>query len=151
MKTKIISAFPGTGKTYFQTRNSEKKIVDLDSNNFTGGHNNGGKVISELFPYNYIQAIKGHIIKSDILFTSIHREIRDMLVNTGVDFTLVYPKRELKEEYLERFRKRSDPEQFVELFSKNWDVILEELESQKSCRHVVLGGGEYITDVLTGL
>jgi len=151
VKTKIISAFPGTGKTYFQTRNSDKKIVDLDSNNFTSGHDSGGKVLSEDFPLNYIQAIKEQIDKSDVLFISIHREVRDMLINTGIDFTLVYPKSELKEEYLERFRKRSDPEQFVELISKNWYAILKELESQKNCRHVVLGSGEYITDVLTGL
>ena len=150
MKTKIILAFPGTGKTYFQTRNSDKKIVDLDSNDFTGGHDGGGKVLSEGFPSNYIQAINEQIDESEVLFISIHREVRDMLFNTGVEFILVYPKRELKEEYLERFRKRSDPKQFVELFSKNWDAILKELESQKNCKHIVLGSGEYITDVLTG-
>jgi hypothetical protein len=151
MRTRIISAFPGTGKTYSQTRNSDKKIVDLDSNNFTSGHDSSGKVISEGFPSNYIQAISEHISKSDILFISIHREVREMLANTGIDFTLVYPKRELKEEYLERFRERGDSGQFVELFSKNWDAILKELESQKNCKHVVLGCGEYITDVLSGL
>jgi len=151
MKTKIISAFPGTGKTYFQALNSNKKIVDLDSNDFTGGYSRNGKVLLGRFPSNYIQAVNERIGKSDILLISIHQEVRDMLSYSSINFMLIYPKRELKEEYLQRFRKRGDSEQFIELFSKNWDAILEQLELKKNCRHVVLGSGEYITGLLAGL
>jgi hypothetical protein len=149
MNTQIISAFPGTGKTYFKTQNSDKRVFDLDSNEFTNGHDIDGKVVSRHFPSNYLQAIKEHIGKTDVLFISIHREVRDMLTNTGIDFTLVYPKRELKEEYMERFRKRGDSESFIELFSKNWDAILKELENQPNCRHLILCRAEYIADAIS--
>lgn len=152
MKTIIISAFPGTGKSYFVTKHAVNTlVVDLDSNSFTNGHNEHGKVKSNEFPLNYIKAIEEQIGVAHILFVSIHQELRDVLVERGLDFTLVYPERSLKDEYLQRFSNRDDPQDFIELFANNWNPILRQLEDQRQCKHIVLKNHQYIADIIKDL
>ena len=60
MKTKIISAFPGVGKTYFHERN--KRIsIDSDSSHFSWVKDENGNNTKERnpeFQNNYINHIK---------------------------------------------------------------------------------------------
>ena len=68
MKTRIISAFPGTGKSYFHN-NSEYSTLDSDSSEFSWIINDDGdKVRNPNFPSNYISHIKDNIGKADFIF-----------------------------------------------------------------------------------
>lgn len=150
MKTRIISAFPGAGKSYLVKSHAHRKtIVDLDSNEYTLGHDKTGKVLGGDFPANYIHAINDQLGKVDILLVSIHKEVRQALQNAGLEFTLVYPEIKLKTEYIDRFVKRKDPQSFIDLFNDNWDQIIEQLKSQEDCEHIVLKSGQYLNDVMT--
>ena len=63
MKTKIISAFPGVGKTYYHERNKEISI-DSDSSHFSWVKDENGNNTKERnpeFPNNYINHIKENI------------------------------------------------------------------------------------------
>lgn len=133
----LLSAFPGTGKSYFY-KNSKKTVLDSDSSTFD----------KSKFPENYMKHIKGNKKKADYIMISSHKEVRDALVENDLDFTLVYPDISLKDEYLKRYKERGSNEKFVELLSKNWENWIEELESQKGCRKIVLKSGIYISDVL---
>ena len=148
MKTNIIAAFPGTGKSYLVRNNKlDRKVVDVDSNAYTQGHDSDGNLASEEFPGNYIQAIKKQIDRTDVLLISIHSEVLDALRREQIKFTVVYPEMELKSEYISRFQERQDPSEFIELFNKNWQAILERLQDQKGCKHFVLRSGQHLADL----
>ncbi|KKK65553.1 hypothetical protein LCGC14_2972950, partial [marine sediment metagenome] len=96
IKTIIISAFPATGKTHFY-RNTKLKVLDSDSSHFSWLPN---KQRHPNFPENYIDHIKQNMGDVFIILISSHKVVRDALVKEGIKFTLIYPNRELKEEYL---------------------------------------------------
>ena len=135
-ETTLISAFPGVGKSYLFKTNKNKVILDSDSSKFDKKH----------FPDNYIQHIKKNIGKADIICISSHKEVRDTLVENQLFFTLVYPERSLKKEYVERYKERGNDDNFVKLLEKNWGSWMDELENQKGCKHVRLKSGEYLSD-----
>ena len=137
MKTLLCSAFPGTGKTYF-FNNSDKTVLDSDSSTFDKSQ----------FPANYIKYIKDNIGKVKLIFISSHKIVRDALVENGLDFVLVYPSPDLKDDYIQRYKKRGNAEGFVDLLLNNWDNWMIELENQKGCRRIVLQKGQYISDVI---
>ncbi len=152
MKTTVVLAFPGAGKSYFAANNdSGLKIIDLDSHSYTLGHGKDGKVRSADFPDNYIKAIKDHLGRADLLFVSIHQEVRDALQREGTPFILVYPEDGLRAEYIERYRQRHTPQSFmsISVITDNWSAILEQLKNQKGCKHVVLKSGQFVSDIMS--
>lgn len=148
MITKVISAFPGTGKSFFASVARRNNIVDLDSGEYTLGYTADGKIRNPAFPDNYLWAIKEYIGTVDVVFVGCQPETIAALRKEGISFTLVYPGRELKSEYVNRFRGRHNQQAFIDLLSNNWDVFLDFLESQKDCEHIVLGSKQYISDVI---
>ncbi len=140
--TTLCAAFPGTGKTYFYENN--ENILDSDSSKFDKSE----------FPDNYIKYIKDEYIKGKLFLNetrviciSSHKEVRDALVENDLWFTLIYPDRSLKDEYIERYTKRGNNEKFVELITTNWDDWITELENQTRCTHIVLQSGQFISDI----
>ncbi|RYX79336.1 hypothetical protein EON76_01275 [bacterium] len=148
MRTKIIAAFPGTGKSYFAMSLSQiSKITDLDTNDYIHGYDKNGKVINQAFPKNYIDSIKGVIGQTDILLIGCQPEVLNLLREEDASTILVYPDRRLKEEYMIRFHKRGDSQAFSRLLYDNWDQFLDYLESQGGERSI-LESGQYISDVI---
>ena len=138
--TLLVSAFPGCGKShFFKTKNTPSyTILDSDSSTFDKSD----------FPDNYIKHIKSNIGKADVIMISSHKDVRDALLKEDMKFTLVYPNRYLKDEYISRYKKRGSNQKFIELLDKNWDVWISELEEQKGCKHIQLLEGQYLDDVL---
>ena len=135
----VVSAFPGTGKTWFYKKWEDSGVVfDSDSSQFP----------KDGFPANYITAIKAKMEFADIVMVSSHKVVRDALLDAGIRFLLVYPDISLKEEYLKRFVDRGSPAAFVELLSQNWDAWIAELEVQGGCERCVLKSGEFLSDVI---
>ena len=137
MKTTLISAFPGTGKTYF-FNNTDKIVLDSDSSKFD----------KKDFPQNYINHIKNNIDKADIILISSHKEVRDALVANNLYFTLVYPEKNLKDDYVLRYLNRGSPDVFIFLLKNNWDLWIDELKNQENCNHIVLKRNQYIFDII---
>ena len=135
--TKLYAAFPGCGKSHYY-RNSELDVLDSDSSTFD----------KSKFPENYIEHIKNNMGKVDVIMISSHKEVRDALVDNELPFTLVYPDKDLKGDYVARYKERGSPEKFVELISKNWYNWIGELKDQEGCEKIVLKQGEYLSDVL---
>lgn len=142
---KIISAFPGTGKSYYCNNPSWEQYVpdgfccDSDSSKFDKTN----------FPQNYIDHIKQRILDGYArIFISSHKDVRDALVANGLEFTLVYPDKSLKEEYMKRYKDRGNSDQFLVLLEKNWENWIDECMNQSGCTHIVLKSGQFITDVI---
>lgn len=135
----VIAAFPATGKTWLTER--RPYCVDSDSSRWSRDHD---------WPENYMRAIDGWLTGEYIryVFVSTHTEVRAALVERGIPFTLVYPHLDLRDEYAQRLRDRGSPEGMVALIFSKWDRFLAECAFQVGCRHVVLGPGQYLADVI---
>ncbi len=140
MSAKLIAGFPATGKSTAFDKYSESEYIFLDSDS--------SKFDKDFFPVNYIKHIKDNIDKADVIFVSSHDVVRNALVNNGLWYTLVYPNKYLKNEYIKRYKDRGNPQQFIDLVEKNWDMWISECELQKGCEHVVLESYEYISDII---
>lgn len=114
------------------------EVLDSDSSKFDKAH----------FPQNYIEHIKSNLGKVDIIMVSSHKEVRDVLVENGIPFILVYPSPEIKEEYIQRYIDRGNTGSFVQLLNNNWEIWLKELEKQKGCKKIKLEKGQYLSDVI---
>lgn len=138
-KTIIVSAFPGTGKTHFFENSRKLTILDSDSSKFDKNH----------FPKNYIEHILENIGKVDVVLVSSHKIVRDALVEAGIPFILVYPKKELKAEYIERYKQRGNLKDFVDLIEKNWDSWIDGCSGQTKCFKHQLSSNEYLSSFLS--
>lgn len=149
MNSRTICAFPGSGKSYYVKISEQKEsVIDLDSNEYTSGHNPDGKVRNLDFPANYIKDIKKHVGLTQTIMVSCHLPVIKALVKEGFAPTLIYPEQELLSEYQKRYKSRQDSQPFIDLLSQNWDMFLHELSKQRDCNHIVLKEGQYISDVL---
>ena len=135
MKTRIISAFPGMGKSFVSSMNIET-CLDSDSSNFSwlkkpdlsgDGVGTNSDVRNPEFPANYIAHIKENIGKYEFIFVSSHEVVRKALIQECIFFYLVYPVVWMKDVFIERYVKRKSPQSFIDLISKNWDNWINEL------------------------
>lgn len=156
MKTKIISAFPGTGKSYYH-KNHPDTTLDSDSSQFSWLYDkDGNKCLDEegnqirnpYFPKNYIEHIKSNIGKYEYIFVSSHEEVREELVDNCLYFYLIYPDYNDKELYIKRYKQRGSPESFIELINNKWEDWIEELEDQGDCINLQLPPTLTISDLL---
>lgn len=133
---KVIAGFPGVGKSTFVKSHSD--VLDSDSSTFDKSD----------FPANYIKHIRKTIDSGKTILVSTHDAVRKALVDNGIDFTLVYPDKTLKQSYLKRYKERGSPSAFVDMMNDKWDSFVSGCESQKHCKHIKLKDGQYIADVL---
>ncbi|CAL1778151.1 hypothetical protein ABNavy71_042 [Acinetobacter phage AB-Navy71] len=163
-KIGFISAFPGTGKSSiygnapknglwplrtsgtFVFRGIPSKdmafVYDSDSSLFDKAE----------FPANYIrhmkEIIQRHAGENYLVLSSSHAEVRSEMQKIGIPYTLVYPDRSLKDEYIARYKRRGSPEAFIKLMSEKWDDFIDSCEFDTKCDKIVLQQGEYLADVL---
>lgn len=138
MFTKVISGFPGVGKsTVFNNREDYRyPILDSDSSTFDKSE----------FPLNYLAHILQETNKGNVILCSSHDTVRQALFDNAVPFHLVYPHRSLKMEYLSRYTERGSPEAFVSLMYSKWDEFIDGCESQKGCTKSILLSGQFLSD-----
>jgi hypothetical protein len=79
--------------------------------------------------------------------------VRDALLKKGIPFVLVYPDRNIKDEYIQRYKDRGNNDAFVDLLEKNWDNWMDEMDQMEAPKgqtlyKVKLGSGQYLTDVI---
>ncbi|WP_222928525.1 hypothetical protein [Sutcliffiella horikoshii] len=142
--TKIISGFPAIGKSYL-TQNTELVVLDSDSSNFSWIRE--GERHPD-FPNNYIQHIQQNIGKADYILVSSHDIVRKALQENQIEYVLIYPSKNLKNEYLERYRNRGSDEKFISFIDSNWDAFIDDIENESFPRLLKLESGEFLEDVL---
>lgn len=104
-----------------------------------------------VFPNNYIQHICDNIGEVDLILASTHHEVRTALELANLQYGVVVPAIECKEEYLQRYVQRGSPESFVKLLDDNWDAwvcdLYEESILSPYCFPVIrLRSGENLSD-----
>ena len=140
MKTKIIAAFPGMGKSAFSNHHPEL-CSDSDSSNFSWVKDEDGKNTKKRnpeFPQNYIDHIKDLIGNYEYVFVSSHKEVREALEENCIFYYLVIPGIARKEEFIERYKNRNSPEGFIKFIEDNWTIWLDECRELSVGRKIVV-------------
>ena len=135
----IVSGFPGIGKSNL-AQNSSLRVQDSDSSKFP----------KDKFPANYIKHIQTTYKDYDITLVSSHQLVREALVAAGLDFWLVYPQADLKNEYLRRYARRLSPPEFIKMMDENWDSFIQSCQAQQGAKHLQLKSGQYLDNVIGG-
>lgn len=159
MDTIIIAAFPLCGKTWCHDYSCtlDRTSLDSDSSKFHWithaiADEEGNPIVTKDenpdFPENYVEHIKNNIGKYDFIFVSTHESVLDALDAAGLDYVLVYPEKQLMEEWIGRYWVRSlkDKNGFdVNKLYKMWRVWINSLDGRakahrayklKSCQHL---------------
>ena len=102
MKTIIISAFPGMGKSYTANHLSQYKMFDLESSNYSWIEIDNKKIRNPVFPQNYIKTIKNLIFQNlyQIIFISSHKIV--FLKYWGAKIDILEKKKLHKQQLLEK-------------------------------------------------
>lgn len=149
--TKIVSAFPATGKSYF-SKHSGLVVLDSDSSRYGWiTAPDGAKVRNRDFPANYIKHIQANMGKADYILVSSHEAVRQALRAAGLEYLLVYPDRALRADYVRRCERRSDNGFPIQTMLDNWDAWIDSCEAEHGTHAIKLWEGQYLSDVLTRL
>lgn len=105
------------------------------------------------FPDNYIEYIKDQLEfdKYDYIFVSSHESVRKALNEEGIDFIIVFPKRKLKNEWINRCYLRENNGFPLSVLVDNWDKWIDQmyLEIRSGHRYKILKSNQYLSDVLS--
>lgn len=147
MNQQIVAGFPGIGKSHLFKNPQGFVVADSDSSFFSWA-DPVAKVRHPEWPKNYIQNIFDAETSVDILCVSTHKEVRDEMAMNGIRYNLVYPSLEMRSEYIQRYKDRGSDPEFIALLKRMYEPWINELATQKGCKHIVLQSGQYLADVV---
>lgn len=84
----------------------------------------------------------------EYIFVATDPEGLTLLHKEGFDITLVYPRNELRNEYLDRYIERDSPHDFIGVFMKYWNPWISELKEISYCKHIILEKSQYLKDII---
>lgn len=142
----IIIGYPGVGKTSLAGRYNQ--YIDLESSHFNDafGEKPSGwfipycKVAEDLSKYGYR------------VFVSCHKEVQEYFSKSDEYVMVLYPAIELKEQWLDRVRRRFDNDtstknkKAIENVEKYWDIQINSLNNSPFEHKLVLKDMNYILD-----
>ena len=134
----IISGFSNIGKIYL-IKNKNINCIDFDTCYF--------KKINNWINI-YVECVLALKEKYDYVLITTYGEILNELNKRNIEYYLVYPKRELKEEYHNRAIKRGSDNDFIEGFFSRWDTHIDDCIKNKNKNKIVLNENEYLSDVI---
>lgn len=142
MTMRVVSGFPGVGKSTLVKRAGALGVHCMDSDSSTFS--------KDEFPENYLAHIDLHYrTRTGLMLVSSHEQVRNGMVSRVIPYLLVYPSLDCKQEYIDRYQERGSPEQFLKLLDLNWEPWIESCREQLGCSHRVLGPGQYLADAVS--
>lgn len=139
----IISAMPGVGKSFYAKKNPEEAI-DLDSSSY--------KLKDGTHDYKkYIKCVEEADKKYEVVFCSSHREMRENLKKSDLNFYFVAYLPEMKENVIKRILKRNtdqNNERIAKVVNGLWDAWLEERAVGNPLGIYELAPGQYIDFII---
>ena len=136
--TVLCAAFCGSGKTFI-CNSSEYSAVEVEFWEYK---------IKGLTK-KYVKDVKKQIGKVDYVFLATDPDGLDLLHKEGFNIVLVYPKKELRNQYLDRYIERDNPYDFIGTMMLRWNKIIDELDELSYCKKIILKEGEYLSDVIS--
>ncbi len=150
-----VWGFPGIGKS---SVSAAYNAVDADSAYFRYKFKNGipssllrrgvwdNVSLSPDFPANYLSYINK--VSADMVFLNCHISVLDHLDKDSV--IVVYPSKELKGEYLDRYIARGDNDSYIEYMDECFEDIIDCLEKSPYRKLVISEPDVYLQDLING-
>ena len=155
----IIAAHAGTGKTRFA-----KNVYDsvdfvcmpykyylpdglLSCDEAESSKANMDLELREEWPDNYIKAVINRYNENRYVIIPPIAPVLEALRKEEIPYILCYPERSAKDEYERRYKERGNTEEFLNIFIGYWDGFLDQMESDPGEQHIVMGRGEFLTDL----
>ena len=88
-----------------------------------------------------------HRYPGEVLVIPTDRTIMHWLERDAIPYTVVYPSRNLKEEYRARYLGRGNTESFMELFIGGWDMWMDSVRDNNGSQ-IELQSGEFLSDAV---
>lgn len=153
---KVICGFPGIGKTYL-FNNQDKlgiKVADSDSSKFSKIKNDTGELIQNPdFPANYIKHIVDLINTHEVnyILVSSHHDVREALAKASIPYTVIFPEKNMKEIYIQRYQDRGSPEKFISFLENKFDEFVDDCDSDinASCKVIFDLPSDTLYDYIT--
>lgn len=147
----IVSGFAGIGKSYFAEKYKDKyDILDLDSSSYSWiTKDDGTKEKNPCFALDYLEAINDMRKCVDFLFVSTHEDIRREMKRHAIPFITVCPKREAKDQWIKRLKKRNPDDRIIPIMEENWDKFLDglDLDSKYTGQMLITLDGDKYLDI----
>lgn len=164
----IYAAYAGTGKSYFCQEHPEAIDLICMPFKYTNLPEIYGSIESDrkgeqvkanqelifrshwvLYYYWAIKYLLYYCPEIPIVIPTIDL-ILNFLEEDQIPYTLIYPEKNLKDEYEKRYRNRGNTEGFLDIFIGQWEFRIEELEQRNSsfAKHIVLQEEQYLSDVI---
>lgn len=148
MRDVVICGFSGIGKTTAEQKH--RNIIDMESSAFSRCWKNGideGK--NPKFPTNYIDRLAELIDNGEATYylLSCHKDVREELKRRGIDYIIVLPTIDQKNEYLKRWLKRGSPIEFIKSMNDRWEDMIKSCEEDDAPK-IYLSSGEYISELI---
>lgn len=160
----IITAFEAAGKSYFCNQNQNRAIdfvcMPFKYTNFfelsksiEEGEAIKGAYELELrcgWETGYCEAIQA-MEKADpelYIVIPLVNKVLELLKAAGIGYTMIYPKEELLEEYIERCHERGNTEDFIDIVRDCWDFWIKSAKSDEWADKIELSSGQYLSDVI---
>ena len=153
----IIAAYAGCGKsTFAKLRDSAldfhclpyKYFLDDAHDCREAGKANLENDMRPEWPYNYVSAIKNVMDDYEYILIPSDFRVLALLEKEQIGYTLVYPRRDAKEEYKKRYIERGNTENFLYIFYEHWDWFTDNLESDNFGTQIILQPHQFINDVI---
>ena len=153
---KIIYGFPGIGKSWLCK--NYKNFLDLESSEY---HWIVSDDIIELsveerkglnckenieWPNNYYQAISMALNKYDYIFVSYEGIKYCKMQN--IQYVRIFPTKEQKEIYINRFKRRENSKNFIYMMGLNFEKFVRECTDDCNCVKIELLEDEYLEQCL---
>lgn len=153
----FIYAFTATGKSSVSKKYSNVidmestlyKYLDVEKEDETSKGTD--RKINPSWPQNYFEALKQ--VKDQYDYILISDDIcSQFLKENNFEYWWIYPQEDLKDEYLDRCRKRGNNLEFINWYSKLWkEWILLCKNDKLASKHIELKSNQYLEDVLPNL
>ena len=156
----VVLCGPAVGKTYLSKTDS--RFIDLDGMkakykygiideiDFEKNKLNRGKVIHQDSLEYALNILKKEIQNDKIVLLSFNKQLLEYLWDNNIDYFLVYPNKNSREEYINRMKKRGNNEKFIEAMTnvKDWNLFYSRNKNDtKPSYKIQLDEGQYLSDI----
>jgi hypothetical protein len=146
---KVVAGFPGVGRTFF-VEQFPNHVSNLNVSSFKWSEKEfqwSEKEKNPQFPQNYIDTINSEVASGKLVLVSTHPEVLDLLKKQDYRVLLVYPKLELKYEYLFRHYDRFESKRFISEMKTSFQHLITNLSEQEGFCHYQLQSEQYLLDL----
>lgn len=153
----FIYAFTATGKSSISKKYSN--VIDMESTIYkyldvtTEDESSKGtdRKLNPEWPDNYFNSLNEVKDKYDYILIS-DDICNNYLHDNNYEYWWIYPSIDLKEEYLNRCKRRGNNQEFITWYSNLWEEWIHNCQNDKlATKHIELKSNQYLEDVLPNL